>query len=358
MLYADVPWLRRRSLHRQLAEAMERAGAQSREIATHWRGAREDARAREALLRAAEEAEAVHAYRDAAAADRQVLDLWPEHEEEGRRLQALERYGRCSHLAGDLAEAARAWREVAEVRRSAGEEVAMADAQRSLAAIHELRGDRESAFAARRVATEAYAANGRPAEASVEQLAMANYLRLAARHGAAIELARAAREQADAAGRLDLRIRALGLEGLATAKHGEYGEGLEIVRGGLALALEHDLTPIAAELYQRLSVVLYDSADYRRAQDALDHGARPLPCQRRRRHGARVRDLHDLRAARPRRLEPRGGDEPRADRRRYRGVRRAGVAGRDPCVPGQARLRPQAPGVLARPPRRGSTTTT
>ena len=269
VLYADVPWLRRRSLHRQLAEAMERAGAQSREIATHWRGAREDSRAREALVRAAEEAEAVHAYRDAAAADRQVLDLWPEHEEEGRRLQALARYGRCSHLAGDLAEAARAWREVAEVRRSAGEDVAMADAQRSLAAIHELRGDRESAFSARRVATEAYAANGRPAEASVEQLAMANYLRMAARHGDAIEIARAAREQADAAGRLDLRIRALGIEGLATAKHGEYGEGLEIVRGGLALALEHDLTPIAAELYQRLSVVLYDAADYRRAQDAL-----------------------------------------------------------------------------------------
>jgi DNA-binding NarL/FixJ family response regulator len=42
------------------------------------------------------------------------------------------------------------------------------------------------------------------------------------------------------------------------------------VRTGLALALEHDLTPVAAELYQRLSVVLYDSADYRRAKETLD----------------------------------------------------------------------------------------
>ena len=39
---------------------------------------------------------------------------------------------------------------------------------------------------------------------------------------------------------------------------------------GLALALEHDLTPVAAELYQRLSIVLYDASDYRRAEEALD----------------------------------------------------------------------------------------
>jgi DNA-binding CsgD family transcriptional regulator/tetratricopeptide (TPR) repeat protein len=42
------------------------------------------------------------------------------------------------------------------------------------------------------------------------------------------------------------------------------------VRGGLALALEHDLTAVAADLYQRLSLVLYDAADYRRAQETLD----------------------------------------------------------------------------------------
>src|SRR5439155_2927692 len=38
-LYADVPWLRRRGLHRQVAEALEADGAQSMEIATHWLGA-------------------------------------------------------------------------------------------------------------------------------------------------------------------------------------------------------------------------------------------------------------------------------------------------------------------------------
>ncbi|MEA2135813.1 MAG: hypothetical protein QOC68_3722, partial [Solirubrobacteraceae bacterium] len=269
-LYADVPWMRRRALHRALAEVLEAAGAPSREVARHWLGARAAAPAREALLRAASESEAVHAYRDAAAADRQALELWPESGDEDRRAEALERYARCSRLAGELAEAARAWRELGALYGAAGHDLALARAQRELAAVHELKGDREAAFSARRSAAEAWAANGHPAEAAVEQLAMANQRRLAARHGEAIELARSAREQADSAGRLDLRIRAAGLEGMARAKHGDYEGGLEIVRGGLAQALEHDLTAVAAELYQRLSVTLYESADYRGAEEALD----------------------------------------------------------------------------------------
>ena len=269
-LYADVPWVRRRALHRAFAEALEASGAPSREVARHWLGARAGAPAREALLRAASESEAVHAYRDAAAAGRQALELWPETGDEDRRSEALERYARCSQLAGELAEAARAWRELGAMRGGAGEERAAADAQRELAAVQELRGDREAAFAARHAAADAYAANGCQAEAAVERLAMANQRRLAARHGEAIELARTAGEEASSAGRADLRIRALGLEGLARAKHGDYEGGLETVRGGLALALEHDLTAVAAELYQRLSVTLYDSADYRHSEQALD----------------------------------------------------------------------------------------
>ena len=268
-LYADVPWMRRRALHRALAEALASAGAPSREIARHWLGARAGAPAREALLRAAAESEAVHAYRDAAAAGRQALELWPESGDDERRGEALERYARCSRLAGELAEAARAWRELVAIRGAAGDGRAVADAQRELAAVQELKGDREAAFAARRTAAAAYVAHGCAAEAAVELLAMANQRRLAAMHGEAIELAQTARAEADAAGRVDLRIRALGLEGVARAKHGDYEGGLETVRGGLALALEHDLTAVAAELYQRLSVTLYDSADYRRAEEAL-----------------------------------------------------------------------------------------
>ena len=265
-LYADVPWMRRRTLHRALAEALEAAGAPSRVTAAHWLGARDSARARAALLRAAAESELLHAYRDAAGADRQALDLWPDGEDETRRLEVLERYAGCAELSGQLAEATRAWRELAAVLDG----VEGASMQRRLAAVLELRGDREGAFAARGLAAETLAAHGAPAEAAIEHLAMANQRRIAAQHGEAVALASRSRDEADRAGRVDLRLRALGLEGLARAKHGEYEAGLETVRAALAVALERDLTAVAADLYQRLSVVLYDSADFPRAEQALD----------------------------------------------------------------------------------------
>ena len=76
-------------------------------------------------------------------------------------------------------------------------------------------------------------------------------------------MARAAAREAEKADRLDLRVRALGLEGLALAKRGDHAAGLDVVTRGLALALEHELTAVAAELYQRLGAVVYDSAEYR-----------------------------------------------------------------------------------------------
>jgi DNA-binding CsgD family transcriptional regulator len=217
------------------------------------------------LVRAAVEAEAVHAFRDGAEAGRRALDLWPEGEDDAR-VQALERYARCAELAGELAEAARAWRELADGRD--GMELALA--QRRLAGVLELRGDREAAFSARRLASDGFAANGAPADAAVELLAMANQLRISARHGDAIELAERARAEADRAGRADLRLRALGLQGMAHAKHGDYQTGVETVRSALAVALDQDMTAVAADLYQRLSVALYDSADFRRAEEALE----------------------------------------------------------------------------------------
>ena len=100
---------------------------------------------------------------------------------------------------------------------------------------------------------------------------MANYLRAGADYSAAIELTRAAVAEAD-------RGRAARP---ASSGNGTRGGRPRQARGsprrasrrcaaGLALALEHDLTPVAAELYQRLSLVLYDGADYRSAQEALD----------------------------------------------------------------------------------------
>lgn len=269
-LYAEVPWARRRDLHRRLAERLEASGGPPLEIATHWRGAGEESRARQALVEAARQSEAVCAHRDTLRAAREGLEIWPEDEDEELRLETLARYGRGAELVGELSEAAKAWRELAGACERRDDRAGYAEAQRRLAAIHELGGERDKAFAARRLAAESFAAAERPAEAALEHLAMADHHRRGARYGEATELAKLAAAEAKEAERVDIGARILGLQGVVEAKGGDFDQGLASVREGLALALEHDLTPVAAELYQRLSLVLYDGADYRQAEEALD----------------------------------------------------------------------------------------
>ena len=276
-LYADVPWIERRRLHVALAEALEDGGGASIEIAGHWLAAREETRARGWLVDAAEASRRVHAHRDVARALRQALELWPATEAPDLRVEALESYAHSAELSGELTEAARGWREICAVRAEGGNRMACARAQRRLAAVHELRGDRGAAFTARNAAAEAFAAEECLAEAAVERLAMAGYMRASANYSASIELAVTAASDAGRAGRLDLRLRAFGLRGVAEAKGVDYERGLATVREGLAQALEHDLTEVSAELYQRLSMVLYDSGDYPGANEMLDRALALCP---------------------------------------------------------------------------------
>jgi DNA-binding NarL/FixJ family response regulator len=268
-LYEDIPWLRRRSLHRGLAERLEGRPGMSSEVAAHWLAAREPARALDALVDAIDELMAVHAYRDAARAGRHALELWPDGDRRRDRVAVLERHARCCELAGELTEATRALREVAAAYRTHGGGRALADVERRLAGIFELQNDRKRALAARRVAADAFTASGLPGEAAAERLIAAGYLQSAGKHSEAVELASRAVDEATRAERTDLRARALGLQGVATAKRGEFEAGLQTVRAGLSLALEHELTAEAAEVYQRLGTALEVSADYAGAETAL-----------------------------------------------------------------------------------------
>ena len=268
--YAEVPWLQRRALHRRMAEALEAGGGRSAEVATHWLGARDQARARDALLRAADESRAVHAHGDAVRAGRQALELWPEDDDAARRIGALSAYAASAELSGHLAEAARAWREISALAGGQGARERMAVAERRLAAVHNLTGDREAALAARRAAADAFTAAGRHAESAVERLGVAEALLAGAGHSGALAAARDAGAEAGAAGRPDLTARALGVEAAARARGGDMEGGRDRAQAGLALALEHGPTSVAAELYQRLGVVLYHGADYRTAETTLD----------------------------------------------------------------------------------------
>ena len=268
-LYRDVPWLRRRSLHRQLAELLESAGVPAGEIARQWLGARDDAKARTQLLRAAESAAAMHAYRDAAALTRHALELWPGDQDGAERVAALECHAACAERAGELADATRAWRELASLHGAAGDQLGSASAQRRIARLHAFQGDRSRAIEALRVAADGFAAAGEPAEAAAERLAAADYLQFSGRHAPSLELSRRASEEARAAGRVDLQARALAAEGVVVAKRGDFETGLALVQQGLSLALDNGLTAEAADAYQRLGTTFETAGDYASARDAL-----------------------------------------------------------------------------------------
>ena len=264
-LYLDVPWTRRRALHRRLAELLEQRGARPALVAEHWAAAREPARARRALLAAAEDFSAVHAYRDALESARRALKLWPADDAEGR-CALLERIGRSAELSGELGVAALAWEEAAEARRTRDDPRSAAELDRRLAVVYELQGAWERALAAHRRAGEAFGRLGMDADAAAELLAAVSHLDGMGSLAAALELVEEAAVHARGAHRRDLVARSLGLEGSIRAKLGELEIGASLAREGLTLALAEGMTDAATELYQRFAAVLENAADLGGAQ--------------------------------------------------------------------------------------------
>jgi|GEM_PF-357734 len=268
--YDEIPWQRRRALHRDVARRLEDGGAPARVVAEHWAQAREPDRARRAFLAATDAFRAVHAYRDAARTARRALELWGDGDHDAERLDALEALARCAGLAGEPAEAIRAWREAIDGRRREGHALRLGEAQRQLAGALELQGRWDEALATREAAAVAFASAGAAAEAAAERLGAAAHLRSAGSFRAALQVLALAGEDARAAGRVDLEVRIQALTGNVRARMGEGEEGLRLVRAALALALDRDLTTAAAEIFQRLADSLEHGGDYAAAVATYD----------------------------------------------------------------------------------------
>ena len=266
--YADIPWSRRRRLHRAIASTLTADGGPPALIAVHLLAARDFGPARGALAAAAEQHIAVHAYRDAARALRRALDGWPPGEEDEARLLAIDRLARCAEMCAEYPYAVVLLRELADGHQRRGDHRALAAAQRRLALAHELCGQWESALAAREAAALAFSAGGWPGEAAIDRLAVAAHLRSAASYSTALATLDAVREDAQSAGRLDLLLRAEGLRGNVLSRLGRSREGITTVRAALDQALAGSLSGTAAELQQRLADAIEHSGDYRAAKTA------------------------------------------------------------------------------------------
>src|SRR5262249_18475301 len=184
-------------------------------IAMHHLAARDFEPARQALLEAAGEHYAVHAYRDAARALRTALEHWPPDEQDGTRLPVIDRLARCAEMCSEYVEAVSVLPEPADRDQPPGRPRPPArrppragpGAHTRLARAQELRGQWESALAAREAAAIAYSAAGPPAEAVIDRLAMAAHLRSAASYSAALAALSAAEADAEASARADLLLR-------------------------------------------------------------------------------------------------------------------------------------------------------
>ena len=269
-LYRTIPWARRRDRHRSAAQILQAGHAPPMQVAHHWVAAHEPRRARPLLLAAAEQACAVHAYRDAATAGRLALALWPEGEDSDDRLATLERMAECAELSGELAEAVGIWSDVALQRRAGREPAAGARAHRRAANAAELLGDRTNTAAERAEAAAAFAQAGEPGEAAVEHLALAAQLKAAGRLSAALEQTIAATSAADRAGRTDLQGQALAFQGAVRAALGQGSEGIRLARSGLELALTGQLNERVGEILYEYAEAFEYAADYAAAVEAYE----------------------------------------------------------------------------------------
>ena len=120
--YSDIPWSRRRRLHRALAAALAGRDAAPALIAVHHLAARDFGPAREALIAAAEEHYAVHAYRDAARTLRTALEHWPAGEQDDSRLAVIDRLARCAEMCSEYADAVMLLRELADGHERRGDQ--------------------------------------------------------------------------------------------------------------------------------------------------------------------------------------------------------------------------------------------
>jgi DNA-binding CsgD family transcriptional regulator len=268
-VYADVPWPRRRDLHRGVAQALENRVAPQRLVAEHRLAAGDRDGARAALVAAADASCAVHAYRDAGLALRKAIELVP-HDDDVR-LELTERLARCAERAGELREAVGLWEGIVrEVEPTSP--LRAAEAKRNLGAALRLLGNRDRSTAVREEAAADFAAAGALADAAELRLMLA-YAYEADSGSEALELVDAAEREARQADRLDLVARSWGVRGHVLARRGSFDEAAATATQALQLARTSGEPSAIFDAYWFLAAIGMTRADYDGAVAALEEAA-------------------------------------------------------------------------------------
>jgi tetratricopeptide (TPR) repeat protein len=233
-VYLDLSWLRRRELHRRIAESLERRAAPPGLLAEHLLACRELDRAREALIVAAERSCAVHAYRDAASSIRRALEIWPTGEHEADRLDAMARLARCAQLSGELVDAARLWEEVLAGLEDGEDRMRSAQVKRELGTVYRLLGRRDRSAAYRVQAADELTALGALADAA--EVRILAWTLEDAPDDAYLTVLDDAERDASGAERPDLVARVQGARAHLLARRGRFDEATAVAHAAVELA--------------------------------------------------------------------------------------------------------------------------
>ncbi len=265
---AEMTWTKRRSLHRTIAQHLEKKGASPGVLSQHWLQAGEQEKARHCLIAAADLSCRIHAYRDAVRAVNQALEIWPDHTDEELRLRTLERLARCGQMSGQHQVAIKALTEILQSSAIQDDAIRRADSLRQLATVYGLQGAWDRSIQYRLDAAEALLSADQDGDASAELLAAGSRMVATLQLERAIETLARAGSIAARAERWDVAAKAMGLNGNAVAMTGDVDSGSRIAREALNLALDRNLPQAASDVYRRLASSLEYGSRYDQARDA------------------------------------------------------------------------------------------
>ena len=264
----EITWTKRRRLNKQVAEYYEKKNYPSEIIAEQWLAANNIIKARTYFLQSADNSCSVHAYRDASNSAFKALEIWTDGEDQDKRIDTLLKLAHCTKLSGQLNESIKALKEIVDIANEENNKSILAETYRSIATIYALQSSWDLSIKYRLLSAEEFEARSNYSDAAAEYLAAAARYTGLLQLNSAVELSVLSVESAMNADRHDIIARALGLKGNILAMQGKFDEGKQTAQKALSIALEHNQTEAASEVYRRLASTMDYASDYASAKEA------------------------------------------------------------------------------------------
>lgn len=263
----QVGWSRKKALHRQIAEYLERKNGYPDSIAGHWLAAGIKEKARRQYLISAEHSCTIHAYGDAARSAFKSLKTWTDRSYDDLRIKTLHLYAHCSQLTGNLIEAEKSLNEIIQ-NSELIDNTLLGNSYRQIANVYALQGNIELSIAYRLKAADIFEQSENLIESASELLIAAGKYTALLKLDLAYQTAIKSAEQADRIYRKDIGTQARALAGNILAMQGKFEEGKNIVQEALSDAISNDLSDAASIIYRRLASTMEFASDYSSAREA------------------------------------------------------------------------------------------